>query len=61
MFSGVTTSEIEIVVPDRVAQWKPASFKASSVAATWTFWYRSARSLTIEESTFLSTSVFTKA
>jgi hypothetical protein len=34
---GVTTSSIEIVTPDRVAQWKPAALRASSVAATWTF------------------------
>jgi hypothetical protein len=56
---GVTTSSIEIVTPERVAQWKPVSFNASSVAATSTFGYRSARSLTIAESCFLSTTRFT--
>ena len=34
---GVTTSSIEIVTPERVAQWKPVLFNASSVAATVTF------------------------
>ncbi len=36
-FGGVTTSSIEIVTPERVAQRKPASLRASSVAATCTF------------------------
>ena len=29
--AGVITSEIEIVTPDRVAQWKPSSLSRSSV------------------------------
>ena len=41
------------VTPERVAQWKPASLSASSVAATSTFGYRSARSLTIADSDLL--------
>lgn len=54
--SGTTTSEMATVTPDRVAQWKPEAFRLSSVAATTTFGYRSARSLTIWESCFLPTS-----
>ena len=34
MRGGVTTSSMEIVTPERVAQWKPAALSASSVAAT---------------------------
>ena len=34
--AGVTTSAIEMVAPERVAQWKPRSFSASSTAATST-------------------------
>ena len=34
---GVTTSPMETVTPERVAQWKPAAFSASRVAATCTF------------------------
>jgi hypothetical protein len=33
---GVTTSSMEIVTPERVAQWNPAAFRASRVAATAT-------------------------
>ena len=33
---GVTTSSMAIVMPARVAQWNPADFSASSVAATCT-------------------------
>ena len=35
-FGGVTTSSMEMVTPERVAQWKPVSLRASSVAATCT-------------------------
>ena len=34
--SGVVTSSIDTVTPDRVAQWKPVSLRASSEAATST-------------------------
>ena len=34
--SGVVTSSIDTVTPERVAQWKPASLRASSEAATST-------------------------
>ena len=44
------TSSMPMVTPDQVAQWKPASLSASSVAASATFGKRSARSLTIAES-----------
>ncbi len=47
---GATTSPIPMVTPDQVAQWKPDSLSASSVAASVTFGKRSARSLTIAES-----------
>jgi hypothetical protein len=33
---GVVTSSMETVTPERVAQWKPASLRASSDAATST-------------------------
>ncbi len=36
LFGGATTSSIAIVTPALVAQWKPASFSASSAAATST-------------------------
>ena len=55
---GVATSEMAIVTPERVAQRKPASFSASRLAATSTFGYRSARSLTMTDSRFLSTTPF---
>ncbi|MNC68590.1 hypothetical protein D3C75_1192040 [compost metagenome] len=55
---GAATSEIAIVTPERVAQRKPASFRASSDAATSTFGYRSARSLTMTDRRFLSTTPF---
>ena len=54
------TSSMAMVTPARVAQWKPFSFSASSDAATWTFGYFSARSLTIAPSAFLSISASTK-
>ena len=56
MFGGATTSSIAIVTPALVAQWKPASLSLSSAAATSTFGYFSASSLTITESCFLPTS-----
>ena len=56
--AGVATSEMEIVTPERVAQRKPASLSASSDAATSTLGYRSARSLTMTERRFLSTTPF---
>ena len=34
---GCTTSSMPMVTPDQVAQWNPASFSASSVAASCTF------------------------
>jgi hypothetical protein len=37
LVGGAMTSSNETVTPDRVAQWKPISFSASSVAATWIF------------------------
>ena len=36
-FGGVTTSSMAIVMPERVAQWKPADLRLSSVFATGTF------------------------
>jgi len=36
LLSGVVTSEIATVQPERVDQWKPASLRASRDAATWT-------------------------
>ena len=54
LFGGVRMSESATVTPERVAQWKPASLMRSSAAATSTFGYRSARSLTIAESSPLS-------
>ena len=53
--SGATTSEIAMVTPEREAHLKPASLSASRLAPTSTLGYRSARSLTIAPSTFLST------
>ena len=35
--SGTTMSATATVTPERVAQWKPAAFRLSSVAATMTF------------------------
>ena len=58
MFGGTTTSEIAIVTPDRVAQWKPASLSLSSVRATVTIGYRSARSFTIAACRFFGIGSF---
>ena len=46
-------SEMATVIPERVAQLKPESLRLSSVSAATFFGYRSARSLTISESTSL--------
>ena len=51
---GVMTSLSATVTPERVAQWKPASFILSRVAATSTLGYSSARISTIDVMTVLS-------
>src|SRR5665647_2433453 len=43
LLSGVATSLIEMLSPENVAQWKPASLSASRLAATSTFGQRSAK------------------
>ncbi|SHV88543.1 Uncharacterised protein [Mycobacteroides abscessus subsp. abscessus] len=47
------------MTPERVAQWKPASFSLSTVCATTIIGNRSARSLMIADCTFLCICLFT--
>src|SRR5699024_12591835 len=57
--AGDTTSDMATVMPERVAQKKPASMKLSNASATSTLSYRSARSLMMLDKRLLSTVALT--